>query len=160
MQTIQRILFPVDLTESSDKLVPYVLTMANKFDAQVHILFVVRMFHYFTDIYVAPPSISVFETELVEGARKKMEEFTRTHFSALPRTRAEVVLGDPPEAILTHIVENQTDMVIMGTHGRKGLDRVLFGSVAERVIKTAKVPVLVVNPHAKENERAGATRKA
>ncbi len=147
MESIQRILFPVDLTESSEKLVPHVVTMAEKFNAQVQVLFVVRIFQYFTDIYVAPPSISIFENELVDGARKKMDEFTQEHFASLPQTHGEVVLGDPPEVILSYITENQIDLVVMGTHGRKGLDRVLFGSVAERVIKSSPVPVLVINPH-------------
>lgn len=147
MESIQRILFPVDLTESSEKLVPHVVTMAEKFNAQVQVLFVVRIFQYFTDIYVAPPSISIFENELVDGARKKMDEFTQEYFTTLPQTHGEVVLGDPPEVILDYISTNQIDLVVMGTHGRKGLDRVLFGSVAERVIKSSPVPVLVINPH-------------
>lgn len=148
MKPIERIVFPVDLTESSEKLVPYVVTMAEKFDAEVHVLFVVRIFQYFTDIYVAPPSITVFETELVDGARKKMDEFMNTHFGKLPRTQSEVVLGDPSDSILKYIDEHKINLVIMGTHGRKGLDRVLFGSVADRVIKTAGIPVLVINPFA------------
>ena len=146
MKAIKRILFPVDLTENSEKLVPYVITMANKFEASVYVLFVVRIFQYFTDIYVAPPSISIFENELVEGARRKMDEFVLAHFSGISECRGEVVLGDPSDAITSYIGEHQIDLVVMGTHGRKGLDRVLFGSVADRVIKTAKVPVLVANP--------------
>ena len=151
MKSIERILFPVDLTESSERLIPHVLTMAEKFGATVHVLFVVRIFQYFTDIYVSPPSISIFENELVEGARKKMDEFLEKHFSHLPETRGEVILGDPSDEILTYMRENHIDMIVMGTHGRKGLDRVLFGSVAERVIKTAHIPVLVVNPHHSKN---------
>ena len=147
METVEHILFPVDLTESSERLVPTVLTMAEKFNATVHIVFIVRIFQYFTDIYVAPPSISIFENELVEGARKKMDEFLATHFATLPQTRGEVILGDPSDAIIDYVDENSIDMIVMGTHGRKGLDRVLFGSVAERVIKTVRIPVLVVNPY-------------
>ena len=147
METVEHILFPVDLTESSERLVPTVLTMAEKFNATVHIVFIVRIFQYFTDIYVAPPSISIFENELVEGARKKMDEFLASHFTALPQTRGEVILGDPSDAIIDYVKQNNIDMIVMGTHGRKGLDRVLFGSVAERVIKTVRIPVLVVNPY-------------
>jgi nucleotide-binding universal stress UspA family protein len=147
MKAFSRILFPVDLTENSEKLVPYVITMAQKFDAAVHVIFVVRIFQYFTDIYVAPPSISVFEKELTEGARKKMEEFTQSYFPGSVQTQSEILLGDPSDAILNYIEQHQMDMVIMGTHGRKGLDRVLFGSVAERVVKKSGVPVLVINPY-------------
>ncbi|MBI5895203.1 MAG: universal stress protein [Desulfobacterales bacterium] len=77
-----------------------------------------------------------------------MSEFVDAHFGALPQTHGEVVLGDPSDAIMNYITDNKINLVVMGTHGRKGLDRVLFGSVAERVIKTSRVPVLVVNPFA------------
>ncbi len=147
MKTFERILFPVDLTENSDKLVPYVRTMAEKFDSTVHVLFVVRIFQYFTDIYVAPPSISVFENELVEGARRRMDEFVQTHFNDRPQSFGNVILGDPADIIVNYIGDQGMDLVIMGTHGRKGLDRVLFGSVAQRVVKNASVPVMVVNPY-------------
>ena len=150
MRAISRILFPVDLTENSDKLVPYVVQMLQKFDAQVNILFVVRVFQYFTSINVPPMSINVFENELVEMARKKMDEFKSRHFGDLFPVTAEVVLGEPSETILAYIDDHQIDMVVMGTHGRKGIDRVIFGSVAERVIKTSPVPVLVVNPYKAE----------
>lgn len=146
MKDINRILFPVDLTESSEKMVPHVTAMVQKFAAQLHLLFVVRIFQYFTSIYVPHPSINLFESELLEGARKRMNEFHDSHFKALPDVVDEVILGDASETILTYIGDKQIDMVIMGTHGRKGLDRVIFGSVAERVIKNSPVPVLVVNP--------------
>ncbi|MEJ2040192.1 MAG: universal stress protein [Desulfosarcinaceae bacterium] len=141
-----RILFPVDLTESSEKLIPRVVTMVRKFDAELHILFVVRIFQYFSSIYVPHPSINLFENELVEGAHKKMDEFVQARFPRMPNLTSEVILGDPAETILEYIESKKMDMVIMGTHGRKGLDRVIFGSVAERVIKTSPVPVLVINP--------------
>jgi len=147
MKAISRILFPVDLTENSDKLVPLVVQMLQKFDAQLNILFVVRVFQYFTSINVPPMSINVFENELLENARTKMEEFKTRHFGETFPVTAEVLLGEPSETILGYIDDHQIDMVIMGTHGRKGIDRVIFGSVAERVIKIAPVPVLVINPY-------------
>lgn len=141
-----RILFPVDLTESSEKLIPQVLNMVRKFSAELHVLFVVRIFQYFSSIYVPHPSINLFENELIEGARKKMDEFVQTHFAQMSNVTGEVILGDPAETIISYIEDKKMDMIIMGTHGRKGLDRVIFGSVAERVIKTSPVPVLVMNP--------------
>jgi nucleotide-binding universal stress UspA family protein len=146
MKNINRILFPVDLTEKSEKLVPHALTMVQKFDAQLYVLFVVRVFQYFTGINVPPMSIHLFENELLENARRKMEEFKNSHFGHMSACTTEVILGEPAESIVGYIEDQRIDMVVMGTHGRKGLDRVLFGSVAERVIKTSPVPVLVVNP--------------
>jgi nucleotide-binding universal stress UspA family protein len=149
----KRILFPIDLTESSERLVPHVTTVVNQFNAQLHVLYVVRIFQYFTNIYVPNPSIDLFETELVEGAHKKMAEFMRTHFNQYSNAHSEVILGDPSDAILNYNQEHDIDMVIMGTHGRKGLDRVIFGSVAERVIKWARIPVLVINPFQEEKKK-------
>ena len=148
-----RILFPVDLTESSEKLVPEVLVITAKFDAELHILFVIRIFQYFSSIYVPHPSIDVFENELVEGGQKKMNEFVQTYFADMNKVTSEVILGDPAETIVDYVGRHNMDMVIMGTHGRKGLDRVIFGSVAERVIKTSPVPVLVMNPFRDEKPR-------
>ena len=147
MKEFKKILFPVDLSESSPKLVPYVTTMAEKFGAEIHLLFVARVFEYFSGIYVPHPSISKFEDEIVEGAKKRLKEFTEEYFSDLPGTKAEVVPGDISEEILKYTGSKGIDLLILGTHGRKGLEKVVFGSVAERVAKASPVPVLLVNPY-------------
>ena len=147
MKEFKKILFPVDLSESSPKLVPYVTTMAEKFGAEIHLLFVARVFAYFSGIYVPHPSINKFEDEIVEGAKKRLKEFTEEYFSDLPGTKAEVVPGDISEEILKYTGAKGIDLLILGTHGRKGLEKVVFGSVAERVAKTSPVPVLLVNPY-------------
>jgi len=147
MKEFKKILFPVDLSESSPKLVPYVTTMAEKFGAEIHLLFVARVFQYFSGIYVPHPSISKFEDEIVEGAKKRLKEFTEEYFSDLPGTKAEVIAGDISEEILKYTESKGIDLLILGTHGRKGLEKVVFGSVAERVAKASPVPVLLVNPY-------------
>lgn len=146
MQYFKKILFPVDLSEVTPKLVPYVKEMAATFDAEVHLLFVARILQHFTSIYVPHPSISKFEAEVVEGAEKKLQEFVEEQFESDSCT-ARVVLGDPAEEILNYAQAEGIDLIIIGTHGRKGLERIIFGSVAERVVKKSPVPVLTVNPY-------------
>jgi nucleotide-binding universal stress UspA family protein len=146
MKEIRKILFPVDFSEVSKKIVPYVQTMAEKFDAEVHVLFVARILDYFVSIYVPHASINTFEEEILKGGKKSMEQFIQDHFPASPKTISEVVLGDASDRILEYLEKNQIDLLIMGTHGRKGLDKVLFGSVADRVSKMSTVPVLLINP--------------
>ena len=146
MQYFKKILFPVDLSEVTPKLVPYVKEMAATFDAEVHLLFVARILQHFTSIYVPHPSISKFEAEIVEGAEKKLQEFVEEQFETDSCT-ARVVLGDPAEEILNYAQAEGIDLIIIGTHGRKGLERIIFGSVAERVVKKSPVPVLTVNPY-------------
>jgi nucleotide-binding universal stress UspA family protein len=90
--------------------------------------------------------VSQFEKEVIDGAEKRLYEFAGEHFKGFEGVKSKVAAGDPSDEILNYIDLNKIDLVIMGTHGRKGLDKVIFGSVAERVVKSAAVPVMVVNP--------------
>ena len=146
MKEFKKILFPLDLSESSVKIVPFVQGMASKHGALIHLLFVARVFDYFTSMYVPHPSVSQFEKEVIDGAQKRLYEFAGEHFKGFEGVKSKVAAGDPSDEILNYIESNKIDLVIMGTHGRKGLDKVIFGSVAERVVKSATVPVMVVNP--------------
>ena len=147
MIEFKNILYPLDLSDSSAKIVPYVQSVANRFESKIHLFFAARVFDYFTSIYVPHPSINQFEKEIIDGAEKRLYEFVDEHFSEFPDTRTAVVAGDAAEKIIEYIGDQQIDLVIMGTHGRKGMDKIIFGSVAERVLKTSPVPVMVVNPY-------------
>ena len=149
MKTFDKILFPVDLSESSDTIVPYVQLMGEKFQSRIYLLYVARVFQYFTEIYVPSPSIIQFENEIINGAQKRLHEFAGKYFKTFKAIQTAVVSGDPAEMILQNIKEQDIDLVIMGTHGRKGVEKILFGSVADRVVKTSHIPVMVVNPHIK-----------
>ena len=147
MKGFKKVLFPVDLSEVSQKIVPFVAIVAKKFKSEIHLLFVARKFGYYSDVYVEAGNIRDFESELVKGAEIKIDEFAKTYLKEYPDCKSKVILGDAVEEILAYIKDERIDLVIMGTHGRKGLDRILFGSVAERVIKMSPVPVMSVNPY-------------
>ncbi|MBW1888710.1 MAG: universal stress protein [Deltaproteobacteria bacterium] len=147
MKLFREILFPVDFSEVTPKIVPWVSTIAEQFGAKIHLLFVVRKLEHFSEIDVAPVVIQDFEAAVIRGAEKNMEEFANTHLKEKLAYKTEVVLGDAAEEIINYIKAEGIDLVIMGTHGRKGLNRILFGSVADRVIKISPVPVLSINPY-------------
>ena len=147
MKKFKKILFPVDFSEVSPKIVPYVITMAHRLDAEVHLVFVVRKLEHFRGIYVSLMSSENFEREIVLGAETKMEEFVEEFLKSIFRPKTKVLIGDIAEEIIKYINSEGIDLVIMGTHGRKGIDRIVFGSVADRVIKSAPVPVMSVNPY-------------
>jgi nucleotide-binding universal stress UspA family protein len=153
MKAFKKILFPVDFSEVSPKIAPWVRMVAERFEAEIHFLFVARGLSYFSDVYVTPVSIENFEGEIVKGGETKMNEFVETHFDKYPATRPKVLLGDAAHEILKYILAEGIDLVIMGTHGRKGLERILTGSVADRVIKMSPVPVLSINPHRIESSK-------
>ena len=147
MKEFKKILFPVDLSEVSAKIAPYVSHVVEKFEAEIYLLFVVRQFRYYADAYIDAETVQDFESKAVAGAEDKIDAFAETHFKGNSACMTKIVLGDAAEEILKYVKDEKIDLVIMGTHGRKGLDRILFGSVAERVIKTATVPVMSINPY-------------
>ncbi len=147
MEEFTNILFPVDLSDTSPKIVTYVRQMAEKFNAQIHLLFVVRIFDHYAGFYVNNPLIGQFQSEALEGAERRLHEFNEEHFKDFPDVAVSTVVGDISEEILSYIEEKNINLVILGTHGRKGLEKVFFGSIAERVAKTAPVPVLLINPY-------------
>jgi nucleotide-binding universal stress UspA family protein len=68
-------------------------------------------------------------------------------FNSTIRPKTKILIGDIIEKIIKYIKAKGIDLVIIGTHGRKGMDRIILGSIADRVIKSAPVPVLSVNPY-------------
>jgi nucleotide-binding universal stress UspA family protein len=83
--------------------------------------------------------------EIVTGAEKTMDVFVQENFTEID-AEPKVVTGYASDEILNFVEQEGVDLVVMGTHGRKGIDRILFGSVAEKVVKGAKVPVLTIRP--------------
>ena len=74
-----------------------------------------------------------------------MTDFVTEHFPEV-QVKAEVVVGYAAEEILSLAENEDADLIVMGTHGRKGIDRILFGSVAEKVVKNSSRPVLTIRP--------------
>jgi nucleotide-binding universal stress UspA family protein len=146
MIMVDKILFPVDLSEVAPLIVPWVKELAQKFQAEIHVVFVARAFEHYAGLGVPLPYIDDFETEVAKQGEKRLEEFMEEHFYGA-RTLARVVPGNPAEKIVEYAEEEGIDLIAMGTHGRKGLEKIVFGSVAEQVLKNSMVPVLTVNPY-------------
>ena len=147
MTEFKKLLFPIDFSEVSPKMAPWALTVAKKFSAEIHLLFVARRLEHLSSLNVAQVSIEDFENEVIRGAETKMDEFATRHFQAYSACKTSVVLGDAAEEILNYVKSEKIDIIIIGTHGRKGIEKILFGSVAERVIKMSSVPVMSINPY-------------
>jgi nucleotide-binding universal stress UspA family protein len=88
-----------------------------------------------------------FQHEAAQAASKAMDRVCDEQLKGCPNFQRSIVSGDPATEILKMIDSEGIDLVIMGTHGRKGLQHVIFGSVAENVVKKSPVPVMVVNPY-------------
>jgi len=148
MVEIKKILFPIDFTENSSKILPFVLSMSEKYDGMIYLLHVVEdLSKWGVGSFVPHLPLDSFKKDAIEGAKKAMDKVCDQQLEGCPNFQRMVVYGDPASEILKTIESEGIDMVIMGTHGRKGLEHTIFGSVAENVVKRSSVPVLVVNPH-------------
>lgn len=149
MLKFHRILFPVSLTRISPKLVPYIESMADKYDAEIHLLHVSHEFDQYVDSYVNKDEKTQmltktgdFEKEFLNMAEKKLLEFKNIFFKEQTNIKTSVITGQDYIEILNYITDKNIDLVIMGT-GR-GFHKAIFGSVTDKVAKLSKAPVLLV----------------
>jgi nucleotide-binding universal stress UspA family protein len=142
---IQRVLCPVDLSEFSARALAHAVALARWYRAEVIVL------HVFTAV---PPPASVFEgaatPSLAEPDRQRIEDWVRQfaepHLQPEVPARIEIREGAAAAGIVEAAAN--ADLLVMGTHGRGGFERLLLGSTTEKVIRTAPCPVLTVPPHA------------
>ncbi len=135
----EKILIPTDGSKGAEVAVEHALEIADRFDAEVHTLYVVdvrvnRVSDIFSDM------LGEFE-EVGENATAAIEE--RIEEADLDAV-TEVVRGIPSRSIREYAEENSIDLIVMGTHGNTGLDRLLLGSTTEKVLRTSEVPVMTV----------------
>ena len=147
MNEIKKILVPVDFSENSQKILRTAVDFAAKFKAEVVIVFVVQSFDDYSGFFVPHMPIIQLEEELVKSAGEKMQSFVAETLNGSVPYSTTVLVGDVVEEINRFAGEAKADLIVMGTHGYKGLDKILFGSVAEKIVKTAPCPVLTINPY-------------
>ncbi len=148
MVEIKKILFPCDLTINASKILPYVLSVSEKYDSMVYLLHVVEdLSKWYSGLYDFRSSMDMYQKEALKRAERCMDRLCEEQLQSCPNFQKRRVSGDPATEILKTIDSEGINLVIMGTHGRKGLDHTIFGSVAENVMKKSPVPVLVINPY-------------
>lgn len=138
----RRILLPTDGSPETDRATDHALDLAKRYGAALHILYVVDT----NALPLDPHAQHVFEYLTEEGLLSEEKIVERADDLGIEIVVSEVGEGSPHEVILEYIEANDLDLVVMGTHGRRGLDRYLLGSVTERVMRLADVPVLVIPP--------------
>ncbi len=144
MTEIKRILFPTDFSEMTEQVLSYVLSLADKYGAKVDLLHVVHELADMSGFYVPHISYDVIEKEMEAAAKENMEKFCEEHLKGRVDYEIHTRRGVPFNEIIKAARELGVDLIVMGTHGKTGLDHVLFGSTAEKVVRKSPVPVLTV----------------
>jgi nucleotide-binding universal stress UspA family protein len=147
MVEIRTILVPVDFSEVAPILAKWAKGFAKQLNAKIILTYILEDLSTYEGIFVDLKTLTELENTLYEGAKKSMEDFLKEHFSDFPDVEPVLEKGDVVETILRVAQEKGADLIVIGTHGRKGLDRILFGSVAEGVVKNSPIPVVTINPY-------------
>ncbi len=147
LKNVQSVLVPVDFSENSVKILQEAINVAIRFEAHLKILFVVQSLEDYSGFFVPHMPIAQFHDEMLESSERKMIDFLAENLNVDIANDWKVISGDVGEEIVAFAEEEKVGMIVMGTHGYKGLERILFGSVAEQVVKSAHCPVLVINPY-------------
>ena len=139
-----RILVPIDFSADSFKGLKYAIAFAKKFGAEILVLHAIDAGYAYAYEGIAVHDLSIYEEEMLKEARHDMAAFVgAANFEGVPYQTA-VRIGKPAECICDYAEKEQANLIITSTHGYTGLKHVLVGSVAERVVRLARTPVLVV----------------
>lgn len=153
MITVKRILCPVDFSEHSRHALEYAVVLAGWYESEITVL------HAFS-MPIGVPVVPYGGAMLAEPAvatpahrqqlQKSLEEFVEPMAGRGVRLSLRVCEGTAVDQILAQATSDSADLIVIGTHGRSGFERLLLGSVAEKVLRKATSPVLTVPPRAEE----------
>jgi len=141
--TAQRFLVPVDFSEDANQAVTYAIDLARKLGARLTLLHVIQLLPWGSGEMGVTVPYTYFQ-ELEADITSRMQAALERVTAAGLEGEMAVVHGVPFQEILAMAKAQQVDLIIMGTQGRTGLQHVLMGSVAEKVVRLAPCPVLVV----------------
>lgn len=147
MREIRQIIVPVDFQSYTDEIVEFAIGIANKLAAKVTFFHVVESVEYYFDFI--PTYLTLNDEETLAHAQKKMSDLIEKSKKTWMGCTGKVSSGDVVDTILEYTQDEGMDMIIMGTHGARGIEKILLGSVADRVIKRAPCPTLVFKPQRK-----------
>ena len=142
----RHILAPTDFSEYSKQAVASALELAKKFGAKLSILHVVELPPYPVEGYVPPSLTPTFLEDLERQASQELAQVVPEAESAGVEVARLVAVGSPYRKIIDMAEAEQVDLIVMATAGRTGFSRLVMGSIAERVVRTASCPVLTIRP--------------
>jgi len=146
MMKLKKILFPTDFSRCADQALTHAVYLAEKYQAALHLLHVVTLFEDQPDVLNDElAETEVLVRKLEEKAESELQNVANTHGSddmEIVTNQKRAISAAP--AILEYASKNGIDLIVMGTHGRRGIEHLLLGSVAEEVVRLADCPVFTI----------------
>jgi nucleotide-binding universal stress UspA family protein len=151
MIKLKKILYPTDFSESSLEALKYGISFAREFKAKLVLLHVVNE-KVFSEGLNLPRVVSIeeLEREMTAEAERQLKVIVPPEERSHLDTETVILKGNPFIEIIRYAHEQDVDLIIIGTHGRSGVEHIIFGSTAEKVVRKAPCPVLSVKPAQRE----------
>ncbi len=144
--TVRKILAPTDFSDHARKAFGYARTFAERWDAELHLLNVVEPAVFPTEAGLTPVGVMKLGEEMESSARTNIEHLASSPDLAGFNVHTDIAYGRASSAIIEYARSHDIDLIIIATHGRTGLEHLIFGSTAERVVREAPCPVLTIRP--------------
>jgi nucleotide-binding universal stress UspA family protein len=141
---LERIIVPIDFSEHSKKALEYAVPFARQFGASLELLYVVEPTIYPADFSFGQVGFPNVEEELRTRGKHELGQLIKKMIGRRVKARPVVRTGKAFFEIDRYASEEEVDLIIIATHGHTGIEHVLFGSTAEKVIRHAPCPVLVI----------------
>ncbi len=141
---IKTILYATDFSESSIPACDHALLLSELTGAKLHILHVIGELTDQRRSMIHQEFFETFEKEVERQSIKDMALFCSEHFDGFDNLECITLVGNPFQEIMKSAEQIGADLIVMGTHGRTGIEHVLVGSTAERVVRNSNIPVLTV----------------
>jgi universal stress protein A len=142
MNPPRNILVPIDLDDCAAHVLDYAVALATKLDAELHVLHIVPWPLLGAEVPIAVTGTAM--DDIMKHKQQAFDQLVAAHTVTPGLGSAMLRKGDARTAILAFAEELHPDLIVMGTHGRRGVSRLVLGSVAESVARTAPCPVLLV----------------
>ena len=141
---IKKVLVPVDFSDYSKSSLRYAVNFAKHFNAELFLVYVVEPMVYPPDFSMGQIAIPSVDVEMDKSAVEELNNLAKKEIPAELKSKVIVKTGKPFVEIIETASAEDIDLIIIATHGHTGIEHVLFGSTAEKVVRKAPCPVLTL----------------
>lgn len=141
---INKVLVPIDFSDYSKGALRYAVNFARSFNAEVLLIYVVEPVIYPPDFSMGQIAIPTVGLEMDKRAAEELEKLAKKEIHSDMKVKTIIRTGKPFVEIVETASEENVDMIIIATHGHSGVEHILFGSTAEKVVRKAPCPVLTL----------------
>jgi len=141
---IKKILVPIDFSDYSKNSLKYAVNFADQFNSEITLIYVVEPVIYPPDFSMGQIAIPSVNAEWDLKAKEELEKLAKQEIPESVKVSVKIKTGKPFLEIIDTAAEENVDLIIIATHGHSGVEHILFGSTAEKVVRKAPCPVLTL----------------